>query len=92
MFFFFGICSNGIFGFDVFSSLKCLVSLMENMELVPGPNTSSLTDFMVILILPKLVPSEEVDKDFSRNVKRQNKRRKKVFDTLIEHILTNFSI
>ena len=65
---------------------------MENMELVPGPDTSSLTDFMVIPVLPKLVPSEEVDKDFSRNAKRQNKRRTEVIDTLIEHIFTNFSI
>ena len=40
---------------------------MENMDLVPGPDTSSLTDFMVIPVLPKLVPSEEVEKDFSRN-------------------------
>lgn len=46
---------------------ECLVSLMENMELVPGPDTSSLTDFMVIPALPKLLPSEEVDKDLARN-------------------------
>lgn len=46
---------------------ECLVSLMENMQLVPGPDTSSLTDFMVIPALPKLLPSEQVDKDLARN-------------------------
>ena len=90
--FFFGIFSNGLLGFDVFSAPECLVSLMENMELVPGLDTSSLTDFMVIPVLPKLLPSEEVYKDFARNVKRKNKRRTKFIDTLIEHIFTNFSI
>ena len=66
-FFFFGICSNGLLDFDVFLAPECLVSLMDNMELVPGPDTSSFTDFMIIPVLPKVVPSEEVDKDFARN-------------------------
>jgi hypothetical protein len=66
--FFFCICSNALLGFDVFSAPECLVSLMENMELIPGPDTSSLTDFrMVIPALPKLLPSEEIDKDLATN-------------------------